>query len=337
LAVLKCFFDTFEKRRREMTKHIDEVIADVGRRVPVLASGPDAGQQAFPNQALTLPLGLFRQELNFSASHPQATVAAGGTTLGVTTVGFKIASERYLEALDRMDIIEAEISAPGKLVASFLELLKTWEGLREELRKLREYLAAIEAFFIDAPSSILSEIDLAGLRRFAADLFRAVEEGGIRDGTDSREVAGLPALQLVDGLEDDLEKLKDVPRQLRDRLDEVDQQIVPSLSVQYQRKLGARLAALTRIRKAQGKDLPTWPDRKGSTYSATVALFDEVVRQIETEGEAFFKGCGETTFEVFVGFCDFALKERQIDWNASEYKRHVNVLMDKGLLELRLV
>ena len=36
-------------------------------------------------------------------------------------------------------------------------------------------------------------------------------------------------------------------------------------------------------------------------------------------------------------FCDLALKERQIDWNASEYGRHVPVLMEKGLLELRLV
>jgi hypothetical protein len=337
LAVLKGFYEAFDKRRREMTKRVDEVIADVARRVPVLPTGPDAGQQAFPTQALTLPLGLFRQELNFNANHPQASIVAGGTSLGVTTVGFKIASARYLEALDRMDVIEAEISAPGKLVASFLELLKSWEGLREELRKLRENLAAIEAFFGDAPASVLREIDLAGLRRLTADLRQAVEEGGIRDGTDSREVAGLPALQLVDGLKDDLERLRDMPRQLRDRLEEVEQQIVQSLGEQYQRKYGARLSALTRIRTAQGKDLPIWPDKKGSTYGATMSLFDGVVRQIETEGEAFFKDCGETTFAVFVALCELALKERQIDWNASEYKRHVPVLMEKGLLELRLV
>jgi hypothetical protein len=141
----------------------------------------------------------------------------------------------------------------------------------------------------------------------------------------------------VDGLEEDLERLKDMPRQLRDRLDEVDTQIVQSLGEQYQRKYGACLSALTRIRKAQGKDLPMWPDKKGSTYGATRALFDGLVRQIEAEGEAFLKDCGETTFAVFVGFCDLALKERQIDWNASEHKRHVPVLMEKGLLELRLV
>jgi hypothetical protein len=171
----------------------------------------------------------------------------------------------------------------------------------------------------------------------ASDVQREVEEGGVRDATDSREVAGAPVLQLVDGLEDDLGKLVDRPRQLRERLDEVEQQVIPSLSEQYQRKHASRLAALTRIRKAQGKALPSWPDRKAATYAGTVALFDDVVRQIDTEGEAFFRDCGETTFAVFVGFCDLDIGGRPIDWNASEHKRHVNVLMDKGLLELRLV
>src|SRR5262249_33148442 len=122
-----------------------------------------------------------------------------------------------------------------------------------------------------------------------------------------------------------------------ERLDEVEQGVLPSLCEQYQRKHDGRMAALTRIRKVQGRDLPTWPDRKGQTYAATIALFDEVVRQIDTEGEAFFEGCGETTFTVFVGFCDLALAGRVIDWNASEHRRHVNALMEKGLLELRLV
>ncbi|OJH38238.1 hypothetical protein BON30_24150 [Cystobacter ferrugineus] len=337
IAVLKGFYETMEKRRRELTKRIDDTVAEVGRRVPVLASGPEAGQQAFPTQALSLPLELYRKELNFNASNPQATVAAGGTTLGITTVGFKIASARYLEALERVDVIESELVAPGKLVASFLEILKVWEGLREDVRKIRDQLKAIEMFFADAPPSVIANIDLASIRRSASELQSAVEEGGIRDGTDSREVAGTPVLQLVDGLEDDIAKLRDLPRQLRERLVEVEQQVVPSLGEQYQRKYGGRLAALTRIRKAQGKDLPTWPDRKGATYAATVALFDEVVRQIDAEGEAFFKGCGATTFAVFVGFCDLANANLPIDWNASEHKRHVSVLMEKGLLELRLV
>lgn len=337
IAVLKGFYETLEKRRRELTKKIDETLADVGRRVPVLTSGPEAGQQAFPTQALSLPLELYRRELNFNAANPQASIAAGGTTLGITTVGFKIASARYLEALERVDVIESELTEPGKLVVSFDELLKAWETLREDVRRIGDQIKTVEAFFADAPPSVISDIDLASIRRSASKLKSDVEEGGIRDGTDSREVAGTPVLQLVDGLEDDLDKLRDAPRELRERLDEVEQQVVPSLSEQYQRKHSGRLAALTRIRKAQGKDLPTWPDRKASTYAATVALFDDIVRQIDVEGDAFFKGCGATTFSVFVGFCDLANANRPIDWNASEHKRHVSVLMEKGLLELRLV
>jgi hypothetical protein len=337
LAVLQGFYEALDKRRREVTKRIDEIVVDVSRRVPLLTSGPDAGQPAFPTQALTLPLALYRQELNFNANHPQATVAAGGTTLGITTIGFKIASGRYLEALERVDSIDSELSVPGKLVLSFLELLKIWEELRGDSKRIRDRLSAVEMFFADAPPVLLTDIGLMPLRQLVEDVRQAVEEGGIREGTDSREVAGTSVLQLVEGLEDDLDKLKDMPRQVRDRLDDIEQGVLPTLVEQYQRKHRGRFAALTRIRKVQGKDMPTWPDRKGRTYSETVLLFDEVVRLIENEGEVFFNGCHETTFAVFVGFCDLALAERPIDWNAVEHKRHVAVLMDKGLLELRLV
>ncbi len=333
LSVLRGFYEALDRKRRELTKKVELVHAEVDRRVPELASG----EKAFPIQPLTLPLDLYRQELNFGADKPEKTVAAGGTSFGVKTVGFKIAGSHYLEALERIEAIESGLNQPGKLVAKFFELLGVWEGLRSKLNKLKDQVGSTLGFFVDAPYEVRKNYDLDGVEGELQDLTESMELGGIREGTDNREAAGTPVLQLVNGLKDDLAKLKDGPRQLEDRLQDIMSGVMPSLEELYGKKHAYHFNAVQRIRMAQGKPYLMWPDRMAETYGRTVTAFEAVVREIETEGERFFAGCGDTTFSVFVGFCQLEAEKKPIDWNSAEHKRHVDVLMSKNLLRLQLV
>src|SRR5690606_36982926 len=121
--VLKGFFDQLDEERKKQLRKIGTVRADVESRTPTIAEGPDAGLQAFPTQPLTLVLDMYEQELDFSSEHPNKTVAALGTTMGVSTIGYKLVAGHYLEVLDRLEHIRGELESSGKLVDTFLTAL----------------------------------------------------------------------------------------------------------------------------------------------------------------------------------------------------------------------
>ncbi|MBT2989945.1 MAG: hypothetical protein KME65_13405 [Candidatus Thiodiazotropha sp. (ex Ctena orbiculata)] len=337
LAVLKGFYADLDEQRKQLITRIDAVLRDIDHRVPALTSGPDAGQKAFPTQAIERPLDLIRQEIGFAAENPEKTIAAGSTTLSIHTIGYKLAAEKYGEALDRLSTIQEDLTQPGKLVDSFLNALDKWEELRKETEAVGREYSAVEAFFSDAAASVISEIGLKEIAESVEDLRALVLEGGIRQGTDDREAAGTRVQHLVEGLWEDLRKIEDDPRQMRERIDGVLPNVQRSLEAQYQIKYQARLNALTRIRGLKGEVLPHWPDQLGKTYGASVAAFEKLIGQIGEEGNAFFAGESDTTFDVLVGYCQLELEDKAIDWNAPENRRHVQALMDRGLLQLKLV
>ena len=82
---------------------------------------------------------------------------------------------------------------------------------------------------------------------------------------------------------------------------------------------------------------PTGPTVLGVSWGKTTAAFDAVVEAIDAEGQEFFHGQTDTTFDVFAGFCELDLDRQVIDWAAPENQRHVGVLTEKGLLRLEMV
>jgi hypothetical protein len=330
IKVLHGFYSEVDKIRREQIKQINAILEDVDRRVPAL---PD-GQKAFPTQALRRPLDAFRQELDFSADKPNRTVTAGGSSFAIMTVGYKICDGRYREALARLADLESELTQPGKLVSGFKELLSVWEELRTEVGELEERLAEVEAFFADAPANVKTEAEISDLRAHFENLRYEVCEGGIRQGTD--EAAGRAILTLVEGLKTDLDKVRTHPSSLRDQLQGKESQAVQSLEVVYQSKYRDLMRAWTGIRLAQSQEPKSWPQDKAETYGKTQDKFDQLVEQMRRDGEKFFGSEPQTTFEVYVALCRMELDKQPIDWDSSEYERHVNVLKRKKLLELKL-
>lgn len=337
LEVLRGFYEDLEGRRGKLIGRITALVQDVTEHVPAVPAGEFEGQKAFPIQALTDPLDLYRQELSFASENPEKTIAAGTTTLGVTTVGYKLASGKYSEALDRLEFIRQELEEPGKLALSFVEALELWNRLRSDVLDAERQLRDLEGFFAGASSSVLKTIGLESLQTMIRDLRAVFLEGGIRQGTDDREASGVRVNLLTAGLWEDLKKVRNHPQQVQERLRTVKQSILPSLQAKYGDEHRARLSALAKIRKAKNSPLPQWPDQLGPTYLDTVASFERLVERIDIEGREYFEGAGETTFDVFVGLCDAMLRNKPIDWRAEDNKRHVDALMQRSLLELRLV
>lgn len=333
LLVLKGFYQELDKKRKKMISLIDKTLKNVDDRVPDL----DTGEKAFPIQPLTLPLGLYRQELDFGAEKPEKTISGAGTTLGVKTIGFKLAADQYEQAFDRLETIGEELEQPGKLVPSFMVLLEKWEGIREETGALSAEINSLISFFSDAPLSIREQYDIDDIKSDFDDLFHIVEKGGIREGTDGREIAGTPVFQLIDGLKTDLAKISDSPKQILERVEDVNTSIIPTLSEVYRKKYAAKLKALSGIRRVQGKNPPVDPDTRKDTYGKTVEIFENFIKDADTEGQAFFSDAGETSFEIYVGFCQLELGGNHIDWHSSENKAHMNNLIEKKLLTLKLI
>ena len=337
VEILSGFYQQLDEGRKRLLHQIAAIRADVEARVPEIKEGPEVGHQAFPTQPLTLPLDMYEQELDFDADHPNKTVAALGTTLGVSTIGYKLVSGQYVEVLDRLDNLRAELFDGGKLVDTFKTALDRFLALREETEDARLHLDELSAFLADAPEDIVGGIGLAGLQSNVGALQEVFFLGDIRQKTDDREFARHKVTTLLPKLVEDLDGEADKPRQAREAIDSARQSLLPSLVARYQDGYRARINALYRIRRVQGKPVPSWPDQPAATWGATVEAFEAVVGDIATEGEAFFEGETETTFDVFVGFCTMDLDQRPIDWNVPENERHVQLLMRKGLLRLELV
>lgn len=335
--VLKGFFEQLDDDRQRLLRRIDTVRADLDANVPAIAVGPDAGQQAFPTQPLTLMLDMYQQELDFSADHPNKTVAALGTTMGVSTIGYKLVSGHYGEVLERLRQVRGDLFDNGKLVDTFLSALDRFKALQQQTHDLLQRLDSLGTFLSDAPGDVRRGVGLDMLRRQVETVEDTFLAGGIRQKTDEREAARHRVTDLLPRLLEDLDSVADRPRQAREAVDSARQGLLPSIEAKFQGLYKARLNALYRIRKVQGKDIPRWPDRPEATWGQTIAAFDAVVAAIESEGNAWFAGEEHTTFDVFVAFCEMELQRRPIDWTAPESERHVGPLMRKGLLRLGLV
>lgn len=335
--VLKGFFDQLDDDRKKLIRRLETVRAEVGASVPKITAGPDAGTQAFPTQPLTLVLEMYQQELDFSSEHPNKTVAALGTTMGVSTIGYKLVAGHYLEVLDRLAHVRGELFDGGKLVDTFLTTLDRFTDLRKQATQLRQRFDDLAAFLADAPSEVVANVGLDTLREQVETVEGLFFDGDIRQKTDEREAARHRVTDLLPKLVEDLDSVADHPRQAREAVDGAKQRLLPSLQTTYQSRHAARLNALVRIRKVKGEELPNWPDRLAATWAQTVAAFEAVVDAIDSEGQAFFTDEAETSFEVFVAFCGMDLKNQAIDWNLPENERHVTPLKRKKLLRLGLV
>jgi hypothetical protein len=332
VQILHGFYSEVDRKRRELIKQTDSALEEVDRRVPAL---PD-GQKAFPTQALRRPLEAFRQELDFSPDKPNKTVTAGGSSFAINTIGYKICDQKYREGLDRLRDLEAELMQPGKLVAGFRELLSVWEGLRQQVAGLEQRLRDVEAFFTDAPADVRSATGLDDLKFEFENLRVEICEGGIRQGTDGREAAGAAILSLVAGLKSDLDKVRTHPNDFSERLSGLEAKAVQSLEVSYQSKHRDLIRASAGIRKAQSEAELMWPQQKEATYGKTKQAFDQMVVEMEKEGESYFKGETLTSFDVYKSLCRIELDGQKVDWDSPEYERHVTCLKRKRLLELRL-
>jgi hypothetical protein len=335
VKILHGFYSDLDKRRRELIKQIAAINEEVERRVPDVHEGEYKDQKAFPLQPLVRPLGAFQQELDFSAEKPNKTVTAGGSSFAIMTVGYKICDGKFREAFERIDTLEVELTQPGKLVAGFRELLATWEQLRNDVGELETRLTAITAFFADAPQDVKDDAELDSLQSELDELRDYLCNGGIRENTEGREARGDAILSLVKGLKEDVDEVRNAPANLRDRLQGKEAQAVQSLEVRYQSDHGPLIKAATAIRMVQNKDLPKWPSERSETYGKTEAKFAELVEQMRREGQEYFTGEPEVSFDDYVGLCKLALNKTTIDWDG-DYERVVNPLKRLKLLELRL-
>jgi hypothetical protein len=337
VKILHGFYSDLDKRRRELIKQITAITDDVEHRVPDLPSNHPhyADQKAFPIQPLVRPLGAFKQELDFSAEKPNKTVTAGGSSFAIMTVGYKISDGKFREAFERIDNLENELTQPGKLVAGFRELLGTWEQLRSDITELETRLATITAFFDDAPQKVKREAEIELLQSELDELRDHLCNGGIREETENREARGDAILTFVKGLKEDVDKVRNAPANLRDRLQGKEALAVQSLEVRYQSKYSALIRAVAGIRSATGGDPLRWPDKRAETYGKTEVLFQSLVEQMRKEGQSYFAESSEIKFDDYVGLCDLSLKGASIDWDG-EFERLVNPLKHLKLLELKL-
>ncbi|QDU37642.1 hypothetical protein Mal4_19570 [Maioricimonas rarisocia] len=334
VRVLHGFYVDLDRRRKLLIKQIDEIAQEVDTRVPEL----DDGQKAFPTQAISRPLDAFRQELDFSADRPNRTVTAGGSSLGIVTVGYKLCCDppKFEEAINRLGEITAELEQPGKLVAGFKGLLSVWEGLRDETEQCRERMVQVEAFFADAPAEVRSKSDLDVLKNRFDELHYALNEGGIREGTDNREGAGEQIWQLVNGLKSDLDKVRTGPASLLDDMNGLEARAVQTLEVQYQEQHGALMRAWTGVRLAKRENPEAWPRERKKTWSETKAVFDEMVERMQAEGSEYFSGESGVTFNDYLQMCQIVLKGQEIDWESDEMDRRIPGLKRLKLVKLEL-
>lgn len=337
VAVLRGFYDALDATRKKLLARMDELEADLKKRVPPMTSGDDVGQDAFPKQPLTRALDLYRQELAFDPDNPAKTIASLGTTVGINTVGHKIASQKYLDALDRLEEIRGELNDPGKLQARYFASLGTWEQLCEDLRSLQRDGEAIEAFFSDAPGEVRSDYAVDALLRSLRKLHSNLLEGGIRQGVDELELARARVDALLSRLEDDIRALSSQPEQLRQRLQAVMPRLKVSLEAMYGARHEALVAAIAAIRSVTNEDLPAWPTKLGATYGSAIKTYDDLVEGWRTEGTKFFQGVKETSFDDYVALKGKAKGDHKIDWKDKKYEPHVKALSALGLIEMRLV
>ena len=336
VSILRGFYKDLRDRRQALEKRMQEIRNGVDPLVPEFNS-----QRIFPIQALTLPLDCLKQEINFPSERPNRTIQIGSTALALQTVGFKLASGKYREALDRLDQIHAELNDPGKLVSVFQEALREWGEIRKDAKVLSGRVAATLQFFSDADPNIKVRFRLKDLQEKVEELRGVAEEGLLREKTDQREAAGVQVFELAPKLAGDVQEVKPLASELRTLVDGIDNSVIVRLQEDYREKYGYILKAFQRVRAAQNKNPVMLPEKQAATWSATLASFEEVITQAREEGQAYLPSDTQTTFQEFIKLCELedraSNENREIDWSVSPYKEHVQPLMEKKLLRLKLI
>ena len=333
IKILEGFYKEIDHRRKALLSRIGHLRNEVDSQVPELSDG----KKALPTQALTMPLELFGKELDFAADHPNRTITVGGSTLGIKSLGFKLHDKKYVEAIERLDDIEAGLSQPGRIVSNFLVCLETWKSLCDETAKVQAQVAKAQAFYADAPDPIRHKAGIRLLAKELDELDDALNKGGIRQGVDEADAAGAQATELVKVLEQDLNKLSPKPPQILEKALNLMQQVLPVLTERYQQENQDLIRAASSIRRVLGQQIPAWPDQTGETYAATEAKFSTLVTELRSDGEAFFKDLNGTRFDDYVHLLKAQAEKQSIDWQDDTHKVHMNNLQSKKLLELRLV
>ncbi|MCB1064560.1 MAG: hypothetical protein KDN20_16785, partial [Verrucomicrobiae bacterium] len=337
LKVLGGFYRELDAERNELLKQIKDIRADVDARIPDLADGPDAGRPALPTQALKMPLEMLEQELDFDSLRPNKTIAVGGSSISIRSLGYKIVDGKYAEARDRLMEIKAELNDPGKLVKNFMGCLESWENLKQRVKVVKDGLKAQEVFYADAPDDVKTRTGLKALLTKVDDLDDEVNAGGIRQRVDEADAAGAPNERLVEKLIQHLRELDDAPRVYQEKIEELEGQTVPVLTELYQQRNSDLIRAYSHICRRKGDAIPAWPEKKKNSYAATEAQFDDLVSTMRSGGESFFAQTKDTSFDDYINLLKMQEASEHIDWQSDEFRHHRDNLLELNLLELRLI
>lgn len=332
-AILRRLYLDVKDRRQALLNRMQDIRQEVSSRVPRNASG----EAIFPVQALTRPLDLYERELRFPADKPNQTVQSLGTALGIATIGFKLVRGEYRAGLQRLSDIEAELTAPGKLVTTFFSALSEWENIRRDTASLARAVEALLKFFEDANQQTRIRFQVKKLEDDLAALRGIAEEGVIREQTDFREASGVSPFDLASKLAGDVEQAKPLVGLLRAQIDAVESSILVRLKEDVNEKHRALLSAWQRVRQAQNEPQVTLPTIRAGTWGATEKLFADLVEEAEREGWRYLPAECPTTFKDLVDLCQLELDGKEIDWSVAPYKAHVEALMTKRLLRLKLI
>ena len=168
----------------------------------------------------------------------------------------------------------------------------------------------------------------------------------VRSGSKSLSViseeAGANIFTLVEGLKKDLDQVRNnttsSPSAIWDELDGLEAQSIQTLEITFQLSHAALMRAWTGVRLAAdpSKGVLGWPNQVESTFGNTKALFESHVEKMREEGEAYFVNTAGTSFDNYIGLCQQVLDNKKIDWDSSEYEKHINNLKLLKLLELKL-
>jgi hypothetical protein len=331
VAILNGFHADLARLRAQLLDRIKEQMR-LGHEE--MEDGP-GGHKVFPTQALTLMLKAWRDELNFPSDNPQQSVRAGAHSVGAAALGVRLHLGKYREAWNRVQEIEGELTGPDKPAQRYFECVKRWHALLADHQRLSEDLGAWQRFFADAGTEVRGRFRIDDLAKEVDDFSVALREG-VRAGTDEREAAGHKVMELVKGLETDLEAVSREPATIRPRLQGLEQGILEALVQEFEEAARDILGAYQRIRTAQKKSLRGWPTSLGPTYGATRRQFEDAVKEAEDGVKAYFTDVSELSWQDYVALCQMDLAKQEIHWEQDPFRSYVAPLQRKGLVKLRL-
>ena len=330
--ILNGFYEEVRTRRDTLLKEIKVKGDAFEARIPKL----DDGKAMLPLQVLTTPLAITYQELDFSPDRPDKTIVAGSTALGTQSLGYALAKGNFQKSQQRLTELERLVKQPGGLVAEFDRLTSSWEGCCQTLQDCQNLLAQWSRFFAAATASVRTDFRIETLAKECAELEDYFQKGGIREVVDDREGSGTPARELLGILDNELQQHQAKPLELKERLEDVKNSILPRLQADFEKQHGHAFSAFRRICRVQGLAAPTLPQVVGDTWAATTKPFEDLAEGIQAQGTAFFKG-SDLDFNGFVDLCRRADAKEPLDWTSEEMVRALTDLQRLKLIEYRFV